>query len=86
MNAIRHFQSHLDSISQAEEARFFAVAGEFEGSPDEGADCVIAYDGAVKACIIELRQNDIGLVKRIIVDVTDEALEKARPVGPPPLH
>lgn len=86
MNAIQHFQSHLDSIRQADDARFFAVAGEFEDSSNEGVDCVIAYDGAVKACVIELRQNKIGLVKKIIVDATDHALDKARPVEPPPLH
>lgn len=86
MNAIQHFQYHLDSIRDAEEARFFAVPGEFEGSTDDGIDCVIAYDGAVKACIIELRQNKVGLVKKIIVDATDETLEKARPAEPPPLH
>lgn len=86
MNAIQHFQSHLDGIRQAGEARFFAVPGEFEDSSEEGADCVIAYDGAVKACIIELRQNKIGLVKKIIVDATDDTLDKVRPVEPPPLH
>lgn len=86
MNAIQHFQNHLDSIRDAEEARFFAVPGGFEDSPEDGVDCVIAYDGAVKACIIELRQNKIGMVKKIIVDATDETLEKARPVEPPPLH
>ncbi len=86
MNAIQHFQTHLDSIREAGEARFFAVPGELEDSPEDGVVCIIAYDGAVKACIIELRQDNVGLVKKIIVDATDDALEKARPVEPPPLH